>query len=159
MQCIVIVISSSTLFDTIPGNWYDQITVKSILRHIIYYAIALAILPFFLDGIVIKGGFQTFIIAGLVLTLLYYIIKPIIGILSFPLTIISTGFFTYLINTLILYLMTIFLPQIDIGKTVLHGFSFWGITASSITLNRLLSYLACSAIITIFIGTARWLNE
>lgn len=147
------------MFDSDSRNWYDQPSMKSILRHIIYYAISLALLPFFLSGIQISGGFQTYVLAGVVLTILYYIIKPIIGIISFPLTIISTGLFTFLINTLILYLMTIFLPQIDIGKTVLHGFSFWGIVVTSITLNRLLSYLFCSAIMTIFMGISRWLNE
>lgn len=133
--------------------------MKSILRHIIYYAISLAILPVFLSGIVIEGGVQGYLLAGVVLTILYYIIKPIISIISFPLTILSTGLFTFLINTLILYLMTIFLPQIDIGKTVLHGFSLWGFSASDIHLNRLLSYLFCSAIMTFFMGIARWLNE
>jgi putative membrane protein len=133
--------------------------MKSVLRHVIYYAISLALFPFFLSGISISGGFQTYLLAGIVLTILYYIIKPIIGIISFPLTIISTGLFTFLINTLILYLMTIFLPQVDISKTTLHGFSFWGIVVSSITFNRLLSYLFCSAIMTVFMGISRWLNE
>lgn len=133
--------------------------MKAVLRHIVYYAISLAILPVFLSGIDITGGFQTYLLAGIILTILYYIIKPIVGIVSFPLTIISTGLFTFLINTLVLYLMTIFLPQVDIGKTVIHGFSLWGITGSNIHLNRLLSYLFCSAIMTIFMGAARWLNE
>jgi putative membrane protein len=138
---------------------YHKTTVKGVLRHVVYYSISLAILPLFLSGINIAGGFQTYLLAGIMLTILYYIIKPIVGIISFPLTIISTGLFTFLINTLILYLMTIFLPQVDVGKSVLHGFSLWGISASSIQLNRLLSYLFCSAIMTIFMGMARWLNE
>ena len=133
--------------------------MKAVLRHVVYYALSLALLPFFLSGIEISDGFQTYVFAGIVLTILYYIIKPIIGIISFPLTIISSGLFTYLNNTLILYLMTIFLPQIKLGQTVLHGFSVWGITVHIIELNRFLSYLFCSAIITIFMGAARWLNE
>ncbi|MFK0571170.1 phage holin family protein [Endozoicomonas sp.] len=54
-----------------------------------------------LPGIEIKG-YQHAVIVALVLTFLNLLVKPILLILTFPITVITLGLFTWVINALIL---------------------------------------------------------
>jgi hypothetical protein len=50
--------------------------VKSILRNITFYSFALFLVSQVLTGVKVSGGFWTYILGGVVLTLLFLIVKP-----------------------------------------------------------------------------------
>jgi len=56
------------------------------------------------SGFAIYGGWQGYLIAGLILGVLNLIIKPVLKIISTPLIIISLGLFLIVINAIILWL-------------------------------------------------------
>lgn len=55
-------------------------------------------------GFAVSGGWQGYLVAGLVLGVLNLIIKPILKIISTPLVIVSLGLFLIVINAIILWL-------------------------------------------------------
>ncbi len=57
--------------------------------------------------ITIEGGVKSFVIAGMILSLLNAVLKPILIIFSLPLIAISLGFFLIIINALLLYILSI----------------------------------------------------
>src|SRR4051812_26166790 len=88
--------------------------MRSLLRNILFNSFALYLLPAILSGVTIKGGVQTLLIAGVVLTLLFLVLKPILALITLPLRLITFGLISIAINALLLYLLTLFMPQISI---------------------------------------------
>lgn len=60
----------------------------------------------------------TFLIAGLVLSLVNSILKPIIVVLSLPAILLTLGLFMLIVNGLMVYIALKFVPGLDI--------TFWG---------------------------------
>ena len=82
-------------------------------------AVAVYILSKLLEPHVVINSFSTAIIFALVLALLNAIVKPLIIILTLPITIITLGLFLLVINVLIILLADHFVSGINID-----GF-FW----------------------------------
>lgn len=64
-------------------------------------ALAVFVADYFLDGVHINDDAKTVIIVALVLALLNSFIKPILILLTIPVTIVTLGLFLLLINALI----------------------------------------------------------
>lgn len=133
--------------------------MKYLLRNTFYYAFALFLLPFLLTGVSVRGGLTTYLFAGFILTLLLFILKPIIGIISFPLNVITLGLFSLLTNTLILYLLTVFVPAVVVNASNFKGISLGIIIIPELVLNIFFTYLVSSVIITLFITFMTWITE
>ncbi len=69
------------------------------------------------------SDWRLLLIAGLILALINTFLKPILKIISAPLIILTLGLFSLVINLGLLWLLTQFLPQLEI-----QGFwaYFWG---------------------------------
>lgn len=56
-------------------------------------------------GFAVTGGWKEYLIAGVTLTLLNWIVRPILKAITFPLVIISLGLFLIVINAIVLWLV------------------------------------------------------
>jgi putative membrane protein len=63
-------------------------------------AVAVYVADYFLDGVHISNDIKTIVIVALVLALLNTFIKPILVILTIPVTIVTLGLFLLIINAL-----------------------------------------------------------
>lgn len=83
----------------------DSITtpMKLILR-LLLTAVAVVVLAQILPGIEVDG-YGTAIIVAIVLALLRLIVKPILVILTFPITIVTLGLFLLIINAFIILMV------------------------------------------------------
>ncbi len=97
---------------------------------ILVTALAAIIASNLLPGVIINGGF-TAILVALVLALLNSVIKPLLVILTIPVTIFTLGLFLLVINTMIIKWTSIIVT----GFTVVNWWSaFWfGILLSVVT--------------------------
>lgn len=66
-------------------------------------------------------NWTTLILAGIVLTLLQKIVKPILKLLFLPINVVTLGFFSLVINVLILWLATYLVPGFHIDEIILAG--------------------------------------
>ena len=87
---------------------------------------ALTTLPLWVASYVFRGvtfdSTETLIISGLLLGLVNAVIKPLIIILTLPITVITLGLFIIVINTAILFLVQWLVPGFriaDVGTGVL----------------------------------------
>jgi putative membrane protein len=92
--------------------------MKLILRWLINSA-ALCVLPYLIPGIFISN-FYAAIIAALVIGLINAIVRPILFILSLPITILTLGLFTLVLNALLFWL----------ASTIVKGFEVHGFAAA-----------------------------
>lgn len=81
--------------------------MKLILR-LLLTAVAVLILAYILPGVQVDG-FVSAIIVAVVLALLRLTVKPILVILTFPVTIITLGLFLLVINAVIILLADYFI--------------------------------------------------
>lgn len=75
-------------------------------------ALALLITSKIVPGIIING-FVAALVAAVVIGLVNAIIRPILQILTFPITLISLGLFSFVINALTLWLASAITPGSD----------------------------------------------
>lgn len=71
--------------------------------------VALFFLTKLVDGIVYTGGWEFFLVAGFVLAILNFIVKPLLKIVALPLVFITGGLFLIVINVFILWFLSYFL--------------------------------------------------
>ena len=69
----------------------------------------------FVPGFSIVDGWQKYLLAALVLSMLNWTVKPILKIVSFPLVMLTLGMFTLIINAVVLWLLDRFFTAITIA--------------------------------------------
>ena len=78
--------------------------MKFILRILITGAVIFGV-SYLLPSLIRVADFQAALLAALVLALANAVIRPVVAILSLPLTILTLGLFALVINALMLYLV------------------------------------------------------
>lgn len=84
----------------------------------------------YVPGVVFSGNWQTLALAGLVLGILNFFIKPILKVITLPLKILTFGLFGLVINMLMVWIVDIIFPELVIpGLITLFWTSLiiWGL--------------------------------
>jgi len=61
-------------------------------------------------GITVSGGWTTLLLIALVWSVITMVIKPVLGILTLPITVITLGLFSFVLNAILFYAMTYVVP-------------------------------------------------
>jgi putative membrane protein len=72
----------------------------------------------YLEGITITGGYRYALLAAVVLAVVNTLVKPILAILTFPITIVTFGIFSFVLTAFMVMLMDYFIDHVYIA-------SFW----------------------------------
>ena len=86
-----------------------------LLARILLNAIAIGIAAWFLPGLHVAGP-VTALIAGAILGVVNALVRPVLVILTFPLTLVTLGFFIFVVNGLCLGLTAALVPGFDIAS-------------------------------------------
>jgi len=98
------------------------------LIQILTNALAILLAAYLIDGISFKGDWTILIIAGLILGLINFFVKPVLKLISAPIILLSLGTFTIVINMILLALVDWLVPELTIS-----GFwsLLWGVNLFS----------------------------
>lgn len=96
-----------------------------------------------------NGSLWTIFTAGLVLSLLMLIVKPILKILFIPINFLTFGIAGLFINVVVVYLLTLLMPEVIIRAFVFPGLSWGGFVIPSVNLSYLWSLVIVSVLITV----------
>jgi putative membrane protein len=105
----------------------------NLIIRLLLNAIAVFALANILNGVHLDG-YATAIVVALVLSILNLIVKPVLVILTLPITIVTLGLFMFVINTCIILLASNFVSGFEIP-------SFWTAMLFSVLLSILQSIL------------------
>jgi putative membrane protein len=85
--------------------------------------LAIFLADYLVPGFIFEGDILTLFIAGLILGLINFFIRPILKFISAPLIVLSLGLFALVVNIVLLWLLEYFVPELTIT-----GFwsYFWG---------------------------------
>ena len=61
-------------------------------------------------GVMITGGWETTLLVALVWSVITMVIRPVLKILTFPITVITFGVFSVILNALLFWAMTLVVP-------------------------------------------------
>lgn len=111
-----------------------------------------------MSGVKLSGGLEEYIIAGIALTIMMFVLKPILTILSFPFNAITFGFFSVIVNAIILFLLTIFIPQITISPFITSRIVLLGFVVPAIALNKWFAFLVASLTISGVYSLLTWVT-
>lgn len=104
-------------------DFQDQIMLL-LLASWLVHAMALIAVAYVIPGVEV-AGFKGALIAALVLGLVNTLVKPVLTILTLPLTILSLGLFLFVLNGLMFYWVGSFLESI-------HVAGFWSAVFASL---------------------------
>jgi putative membrane protein len=133
--------------------------MKAIIRNIAIYTFALYLLPHLIPGVVISGGWLTLLTGGLALTLLFFVVKPIVGVISFPISIFASGFFSLLTNLLVLYILTVFVNGVSIEAFTYPRSEIFGFITPRIVFNMFFSYVFAAFVLSCVDACISWLTK
>lgn len=68
----------------------------------------------FVPGVEFAGGIQEVLLAGVILGLINFFIKPIIKAITFPLRVLTFGLFSLVINMGLVWLVDVIFPELII---------------------------------------------
>jgi len=83
--------------------------VKSFLLHLVLTAIALLVVANVVDGVQVSG-FGAALIGALILGLVNAFVRPVMILLTLPLTIVTLGLFLFVVNALMFWLVAALVP-------------------------------------------------
>ena len=89
--------------------------MKTILRFL-GTAAAVYLTVYIVPGITISGGWTTTLLVALVWSVITMVIRPVLSLLTLPITILTLGIFSFILNGLLFWAMTL----------IVHGFEVAG---------------------------------
>src|SRR3989344_5702497 len=89
-----------------PGSYPTMHTVLKYLGTVAAVYLTVSIVP----GITVAGGLTTILLVALVWSVIVMVIKPVLAILTLPITIITLGLFSFVLNALLFWAMTLIVP-------------------------------------------------
>ncbi len=88
--------------------------MRAFLLHLVLTAVALLIVANVVSGVHI-GGFVPALIGALILGLVNAFVRPIMIVLTLPMTIVTLGLFLFVVNALMFWLAAALVPGFQIG--------------------------------------------
>jgi putative membrane protein len=85
------------------------------LKHWLLYAIAIAIAAYLLPGITISG-LVPLLVLSVVLAAINTFIRPVVLLLTLPLSILTLGLFALIVNTFLIMLAAAIVPGVTISS-------------------------------------------
>lgn len=79
-------------------------------------------------GVMLAGGWETALLVGLVWSVIVIVIRPVLQILTLPITIITFGIFSFILNAILFYAMTWIVPGFYVS-------GFWSALLGAIVLS------------------------
>lgn len=81
-------------------------------------AAAVYLTVYLVPGITISGGWTTTLLVALVWSVITMVIRPVLQILTLPITIITLGLFSFILNAGLFWAMTLIVPGFEVAGFV-----------------------------------------
>jgi putative membrane protein len=133
--------------------------VKHLVRGFLFNVFGLWLVTQWLPTVTSIGSWQMITIAGLVLSLLMFIVKPMLKILFIPINLITFGLLSWFVDVLVLFLLTVLTPQVDIHAGILPQVSLQGFTIPPIQLTYFYALVLTSVVFTVITNILHSVSE
>ena len=87
-----------------------------LLLKLVLNALALILTAYLVPGFYVESFWPTAILAAVVLALINTFIRPLLVLLTIPLTVLTLGLFLFVVNAVVLWLLTLIVPGVRIDN-------------------------------------------
>jgi putative membrane protein len=122
--------------------------MKHLVRVFLFNIFALWLTSQILPTVLIPGTWQLMMFSGLILSILMLIVVPILKILFIPINILTFGVLSWSINVIVMYLLTIFVPEIQIRAWTFPGVTWMGFVIPSVHLSYFFALIVTALLLT-----------
>lgn len=133
--------------------------MKSLLKKYLKITLTIYFLTLFIPSFKISGPVQSFFIATLILTVLYYLVRPLINIILLPLNLITLQFTAWVVNIVMFFLWLWITPNVKIGSFTLTQLNLGSIHISHLYLASWEESILIGILLTISVQFLDWLSE
>lgn len=98
-----------------------------LLARVLLNGIAIIVAAYFVPGLTLRGP-GTALVAGLILGLVNVLVRPVLLVLTLPLTLVTLGLFIFVVNALCLGLTAALVPGFDIA-------GFWSMLGGALVVS------------------------
>lgn len=131
--------------------------MKAALRIVAINMLSLFLTSALIPGFHIATSFPSLLSAAVILTLLTFVIKPILQVLSFPFTIMTLGLFSIVTNAIVIWILQRFVPSLIITTFTIQKIAFLGIVIPNIQISSIiLAYIVIAAILSGITAAINW---
>ncbi len=88
--------------------------MRKLFFQIVTGILGLLIATLLVPGVEFSGSWQILILAGFILGLINFFLKPILKLITLPLRMLTLGLFTLVINVGMIWIVDIFFPELAI---------------------------------------------
>ncbi len=131
--------------------------MKSIVKKILIVFISLYSLTQIIDQITINSGWYGLFYGSVILGAFYWILKPILGIILFPINMITLNLTSWLIDIIIFYIWTLTFPMIRISDWQFPGINIGSLIIFPYEFTGWQIYLVSAILLSLLLKFYRWL--
>lgn len=131
--------------------------MKKILKHFTIDTFILWTVSQIAVGIHFENGFKTLVFAGIGMTLVSVLAKPVITVLLLPINLITFGFFRWIASGIVLYLVTLLVRDFKIDKFIFGGFTSKWIELPPLHFEGILAFIGFAFLVSLISSFIYWL--
>ena len=133
--------------------------MKKLIKYFVIDTVSLYLISQSVSGMVFEDGIRSLLLAGLVLMLTSFLVKPIINVLLLPINLLTFGLFRWISSAITIFLVTLVVPGFKIYNFYFSGFSSQWFDIPSVSLINPFSYVAFSFLLTFVTSIIYWLTK
>jgi uncharacterized membrane protein YvlD (DUF360 family) len=129
--------------------------MKKILRAFFFYTVAIYIAHLIIPGFQLIGNWQSLIISGLVLALMFLLVQPVLNFLLLPINMFTMGLFSFVSQVLTFYLFLFLRPEyFAIKKWMFEGWQLnsLGIEIGTFTVSPFFTIILTALLISFLVS-------
>lgn len=131
--------------------------MKRILRHFVIDTFCLYLVTRVATGIQLGNGMNTLIMAGMAITVVSLVAKPVINILLLPLNLITFGLFRWVASAVVLYITSLIVPAFKILYFHFPGLASKWFDIPVMDFKGIMAYIGFSFLLSLFTSLIYWL--
>jgi len=133
--------------------------MKYLIRCFLFNTFALWLTSQIIPGISVNGGWQGILFSACILSLLMFIVQPLLKILFIPINIMTFGLLSWAVNVIVVYLLTFFAPGVQIVPWTFPGVSSSGFVIPTFPVSYILSLTCVTIVLTFFTNILHNVSE
>jgi len=133
--------------------------MKYLVRLYLFSVFSLWFVQEIIPGFTIPGSTVTLLSAGLALSLLTLIVKPMLKILFIPVNMLTFGLSSWVVHVIVIYLLIVIVPEVRIEPWVFPGMNVVGFVIPKIQVSYYASLIVVSVLITFITNVLHGVSE
>lgn len=133
--------------------------MKTIIRKIAIYSLALFVLTQVVPGARISQGASGIVISAIAFTIISLLLSPILKVIGFPIKMVSFGLFPFLLNAALLFFLSILVKNVSITAFFFPGAVIAGVILPRFFLNSFLAFIASSVVFSMSVFLINWVAK